>query len=798
LGGLASGVLLAAAFVPAIHMAYFFGRLLASGPEDLLTFLMNYWVRGASAFLGCALLLGVAVRAAGCVSGERDRQTLDGILATPLDNRTILWEKWLGCIFSQRWPWVALAVVWIVGYWTGALHAWAVPAFILAWLVYAGFLAGLGLWFSVANRSTLKSVFGTLFTAVLMLGVLLLVAFDIPESWMPKWLYVYWPLVTLPPTTLGFLAFSPTNFDDWLAGKLELNYLPGVLVLQFIAWWICAIVLVCMANIRFRVVTGRTSGIPNPPCSLPEEIALPTCAPLRVAAKQSPALSSFSRDAKQNDRSTLYSTTTTGDTGEESLYEEISAPSRRKRLASWFLFLLPLIAVLAWYGYSHYAAEKSLEAIVTKLDRSDPGWRLEDIEANRVVIPDEENSAWLIRDVKNQLPRDWLGKELFLSLFNSLQELPPEKQLSEDEVKVIIRNFENIEWPIVLARRMADMPRGRAPIQWTDDGISTLLTNTQEARNLANLLWYDAVLRAHEYDTDGALDSVRGIVNCGRSIGDEPLLISLLVRVAIRAVAVGILERSLAQGEPSDHAMQLLQRLLEVEETEPLLLIAMRGERASFDRAMVSIQKGKSKFDGLRGIWIGSPELIFVSGSLKGTRAVFLEIMTENVEAAKLPVEQQEAEFKRIDQSIYQKPHIVRMLLPAVIRIQQAYWRSQAQIRTAIVALAVERYRREHGRWPDSLAELVPTKLPQVYTDPYDGKPLRYRRNKDGVVIYSIGPDKIDDGGKVSRTGTGTPAPDVGIQLWDPDQRRQAPPPKSTEEDAALPADPDNAADPDK
>lgn len=767
-GGLASGALLAAAFVPAIHFAYFFGRLSPTGPNDSLTLLMNYWVRGASAFLGCSLLLGVTVRAAGCVSGERDRQTLDGILATPLDNRTILWEKWLGCIFSQRWPWVALVVVWVLGFLSGALHPWAVAAFVVAWLAYAGFLAGLGLWFSVANRSTLKSVFGTLCTAVLMLGVLLLLAFDIPEWWMPKWLYMYWPLVTLPPTTLGFLAFSPINYDDWWAGKSELNFLPLVLVLQFIAWWICAMVLVCMANIRFRVVTGRTSGLPNPPCSRPP-------------------LPPFSRDAKRSVR--LLPTTATGDNDEQNIYEEISGPSRPKRLVSWLLFLLPLAAVVAWYGYSHLSATKALEEAIANADRLDPGWRFQELENKRAVIPDQENSTGVIREVNTRLPHNWLSQEIYQSMYQNLQELPPEKQLSDDQTQKIIKNFERIEWPLVLARRVADMPHGRAPIQFSPDGLWIQLVDTQDARNFVNLLWYDTLLRAQEGDADGALDSCRGIINSGRSIGDEPSLVSALVRIAIRSVGIQNIERSLAQSEPSDYAMQVLQSLLKDEEKVPLLLIGMRGERAICDRLMANLQDGKMQFDKQRGNWGRGPELIVVSGSLKGLRAAFLEIMTDNVEAAKLPVEQQEAEFKRIDQSISLKPYIIRMLLPAGIRVEQAYWRSQAQIRTAIVALAVERYRRELGRWPESLAELVPGKLQQIYTDPYDGKPLRYRRNSDGVVIYSVGPDKIDDGGKI-RIGI-VPGADVGIQLWDPDKRRQLPPPKTAEEEAAVPADDD-------
>src|SRR5205823_4040856 len=266
-GWFASGVLFAVAFLPAIHLVHFFGRYWPQGTQDSLTVMLSYWVRGASAFLGTAMLLGVAVRAAGCVSGERDRQTLEGLLATPMDNRTILWEKWLGCIFSQRWSAGALLLIWIIGYLTGSLHPLGAVCFAIAWLGYAGFVAGLGLWFSVANRSTLRSVFGTLCAMVLMLLVLLLAAFDIPEAWLPKWVHDVWGFFLLPPATLGLLAFSPADFQNWLTRTLELRHVPLMLGLQFLWWSLAARVMVILANVRFRVVTGRSSGLPNPPCS---------------------------------------------------------------------------------------------------------------------------------------------------------------------------------------------------------------------------------------------------------------------------------------------------------------------------------------------------------------------------------------------------------------------------------------------------------------------------------------------------------------------------------------------------
>src|SRR5262249_52055981 len=201
--------------------------------------------------------------------------------------------------------------------------------------------------------------------------------FDIPESWMPKWLYAYWPLVTLPPSTLGFLAFSPANYDDWQLGKLELNYLPLVLIVQFALWWAFSIVLVCLAVIRFRVVTGRTSGLPNPPCSIPE-------------------MASFSRDAERIAPISLITTPKSKEPHDQELYEEVSGPGWGKRLVSATLLLLPLCLLVVWYGYQHWAAERRLQETIADLDRSELGWRLQDIEANRAKVADEENSTWVI------------------------------------------------------------------------------------------------------------------------------------------------------------------------------------------------------------------------------------------------------------------------------------------------------------------------------------------------------------------------------------------------------------------
>lgn len=62
------------------------------------------------------------------------------------------------------------------------------------------------------------------------------------------------------------------------------------------------------------------------------------------------------------------------------------------------------------------------------------------------------------------------------------------------------------------------------------------------------------------------------------------------------------------------------------------------------------------------------------------------------------------------------------------------------------VAIALELYRRRHGAWPATLAELIPDLLPEIPLDRYDGAPLRYRLIQGKPVIYSVGEDGNDDG----------------------------------------------------
>jgi hypothetical protein len=119
------------------------------------------------------------------------------------------------------------------------------------------------------------------------------------------------------------------------------------------------------------------------------------------------------------------------------------------------------------------------------------------------------------------------------------------------------------------------------------------------------------------------------------------------------------------------------------------------------------------------------------------------------------------------------RTYFARLLLPATSKHSEAVRRKVASVRCLLTLLAVERFRRARGAWPKTLDELTPKLLKAVPLDPYDGKPLRYKAVPDGVIVYSIGPDRVDDGGKIDRARPTTAGTDMGYQLWDVPHRRQ-------------------------
>ncbi|HEY7154459.1 MAG TPA: hypothetical protein VH575_10915, partial [Gemmataceae bacterium] len=386
-----------------------------------------------------------------------------------------------------------------------------------------------------------------------------------------------------------------------------------------------------------------------------------------------------------------------------------------------------------------------------------------------------------------------------VALRDSFTSLEPQRQLSKEQIDALRVEMERASLAVPKARKLADMPEGRYPITYAEDFYSTLLPHIQNAREVAHLLAYDALLQSQDDDAEAALTSCRAIVNTARSIGDEPQLICQLVRIACRQQAVGALERTLAQGQPAGASLRDVQQLLEKEEPEPLLLIGVRGERAGGARYLAHLEAapgllarrkivlsffGNESHDSQFTLMAVLP--LFSTASLEWQRAAHLRFLTQLVEAAKLPPDQQQAEIERLEKSAKDQPFLVRLIAPSLSKTMASCRRSRVQLRCAAVALATERYRLDKKKWPDKLETLHEAGyLHEVPMDLFDDQPLRMRRMEDGLLIYSVGRDGQDNGGHIDRNKPFLKGTDIGFRLWDADKRRQPPAPRKPAKDAA-------------
>jgi hypothetical protein len=467
----------------------------------------------------------------------------------------------------------------------------------------------------------------------------------------------------------------------------------------------------------------------------------------------------------------------------------IAPPPRRRWLrvvliVGALVILVPLlIYALADHWTQNAWAEAEAEAAA-----DDPRWTLLEIEADRKQIADNDNSA-LHLIATNRLARGF-SVRLVPKYDEIFAKLPPPARLNTQQEQILRRELGKIPKALEEARKLKDMPYGRFPLAYTDDFISTLLPNQQEARTPADWLAHDAMLLAHDEKYDEAVESCRAILNAGRAIGDEPILISFLIRAALQNISVTTLERVLAQGTPTEPALAAMQALLEKEMAECTWVHGVRGERAGIHYLFDNIRAGKVNANYLRAVGPLGVRRPGVSGVVTeamvnvfprtalGSYPGHLKFMNRSVAAAKLPPHERAAKLAELDAEVRATSNpITGTLAAALTKVEKADTRCQINLRTAIVAVACERYRLAHkDQWPAALEDLVQAKLlDKVPIDPLHNEPLHYRRNKEFIVIYSIGFDGKDGGGNIDRDQPYQPGVDLGFRLWNVERRRQAP-----------------------
>jgi hypothetical protein len=460
---------------------------------------------------------------------------------------------------------------------------------------------------------------------------------------------------------------------------------------------------------------------------------------------------------------------------------------RRILLAGIMPGLLLLAIAIGYFYYQRHRAQQALDAAIAEAARQDPDWRLEQIEAKRSKVAPADNAALPALKAAALIPPRFGGSPLDIAI----TDLPPTTTLDPKQTEYLRKLLNPLESALPLARQTLPLKQGWITVQWQPDYFSTP-TLAQELRRLCNFLEFHAHLCNQDGQHDTAWMDGLTILAVNRAIGQEPSVISQLVRLNLRSLAIACLERTLAQapGSVSPKLFELAQRDLTEEAAKPLLVHMLRGERAGLHLLLTNLEAGNLDENIQRQYREGDlSDLAFylrTGYTYKHDHAWLLDYFNKAIAIANLPAPQQLSKLKQLEATSHDGPPVVKKVVAALEKLGRADLRPQAQLQCAIAAIAVERFRlANQAKWPNSLEEVVAAKLlDKVPIDPFDGKPLRYRKTKNGVVVYSIGPDGTYKGDALDALEDVDPTIiRYEFRLWDPDQRRMGPRPAPRPED---------------
>jgi len=300
--------------------------------------------------------------------------------------------------------------------------------------------------------------------------------------------------------------------------------------------------------------------------------------------------------------------------------------------------------------------------------------------------------------------------------------------------------------------------RCRFPVDCTG-GMRASLPHLTKLRSAGTLLTQTAIARSRMRQPAEAVELLLDAVRLANALESEPILVSQLVRSAILGMVVQAAEEVVGTVGASPQDLARLQDALIDAERRMSELRMVAGELpfglSIFGSAPPEMKLALENLDeGLRKEDTKLKEYV-VSRRVPADRAEYviqLDLVREMLsrgEGQRMAAIQSLREGAATAQR--QGWLITPTLVPGLARGLERVLEARSRIRVAVVGIAVERHRAASQRKvPLALSSLSPEWIPTLPNDPFDERPLRFKRlPSGGYVVYSIGPDQLDNGGRV-------------------------------------------------
>ncbi len=285
---------------------------------------------------------------------------------------------------------------------------------------------------------------------------------------------------------------------------------------------------------------------------------------------------------------------------------------------------------------------------------------------------------------------------------------------------------------------------------YSQPGVSVRRPNSVALILMTRLLALEAVLRADEGQVSQALEELRSGLNLTRRLLDESVLISGLVALADMKILMIAFNTIAHKNDLPPETMAAWIGELEPEAWRSRFLRCLSGERAYLLEFALDILKGKpSALENIRrGGFFPRLSMWMIRPALKSELVWIQEYFEGLQKAGQQPYYQL---TQQVNLKADELPWYFVFTGAIVPNMESSFLKEatlEAMMLTTQAGLACRISNKRTGRYPAGLGDLVPGLLKAEPLDPFTGKPLVYRVENGEVLIYSLGSNKRDDGGR--------------------------------------------------
>ena len=395
---------------------------------------------------------------------------------------------------------------------------------------------------------------------------------------------------------------------------------------------------------------------------------------------------------------------------------------------------------------------------------------MSELDAYYPSVPLEENAAMVYTNAFGLLTNLTGANTSWVSVLPTIGH-----GLSPDEESQLKDLLEDNQAALRLLYSVPASGRSRYPVRLAD-GYNAMLPHLAKTKQAVTLLSAEGLMHASHSDAEKATRAFLAAGRVAESLGEEPTIISQLVRYGDWAILLPRLERALSLATFTDLQLASLQKMVEGAERPRAMVRAMAVEQATginamTDRKVMGMALQQQGWGGQTAnlFTVAAAGLLRAAGLQQKDKAFYCDTMATHIAALELPYParaaagQQAAVFTNPPSRFY---FFSQMLLPALVKVHVRDAIHVANVRVAAAAIAIERFRLAHtNALPQSVEQLTPVCCEAVPTDPFYGKPLRYKTHGASYAVYSIGSDGQDDGGVVWEAEYAKVPQDIGFMV---------------------------------